>query len=114
MEDIVTVTPPQGYEALTQHFLSQPEVNMDGKGFGSDALKVKGKIFAMLVKNRLVVKLPRNRVDELIAQGSGERFDPRRDGRLMKEWLVIDSSFEKDWQTLATEAMKFVKGTSNP
>ena len=35
------------------------------KGFGSNALKVNGKIFASLTKGRLLLKLPEARVDAL-------------------------------------------------
>jgi hypothetical protein len=79
------------YATIVEALLGQPGVthSSDGsqpmKGFGSSALKVQGKIFAMLVRGRLVVKLPRQRVDALVASGGGERYDPRRDGRLMKE-----------------------------
>jgi hypothetical protein len=60
-----------------------------GKGFGSGALKVNGKIFAMMSsKGEFVVKLPKERVDELLRSGQGERFDPGH-GRLMKEWVVV-------------------------
>ncbi len=62
----------------------------------------------MLVKGRLVVKLPRLRVDALIASGDGERFDPRHDGRLMKEWVSVEPTFEEEWLPLAREAMEFV------
>jgi TfoX/Sxy family transcriptional regulator of competence genes len=37
--------------------------------FGSPGLKVSGKVFSMLVKGRLVVKLPRQRVEAIIAEG---------------------------------------------
>lgn len=53
-------------------------------------------------KGQFVVKLPRDRVDELVALGDGQRFAPRR-GRLMKEWLVVGSQRAK-WVELATEA----------
>ena len=56
--------------------------------FGSTSLKANGKIFVMLVKDRLVVKLPAKRVDELVEQGAGERFDPGH-GRLQREWLSV-------------------------
>jgi TfoX/Sxy family transcriptional regulator of competence genes len=36
--------------------------------FGSNALKVNGKIFAMLVRGSLVLKLPKARVEALIAE----------------------------------------------
>ena len=79
------------------------------RGFGADALKVNNRIFAMLASDdRLVVKLPRARVDALVAGGHGERFDPRRNGRLMKEWLVVGTGREARWLALAKEAMEFV------
>ena len=76
-----TITPEERYVALVEEFLGEQDVEQSGKGFGSDALKVRGKIFAMLSQGRLVVKLPRQRVDALVASGDGERFDPRHDGR---------------------------------
>jgi TfoX/Sxy family transcriptional regulator of competence genes len=84
----------------------------DGSGpqraFGSTSLKTGGKIFAMLVNGRLVLKLDRRRVDELVASGGGERFDPGH-GRLMKEWLAIEPAASDDvWRELATEAEAFV------
>jgi hypothetical protein len=83
-----------------------PGIGKD-RGFGADALKVGGKIFAMMVKGELVVKLPKERVDELIADGAGTRFDPGH-GRLMKEWVSVPPSKEKHWIRLAEEARTFV------
>ncbi|MGI8552752.1 MAG: hypothetical protein ACR2PL_18485 [Dehalococcoidia bacterium] len=54
-----------------------------------------------------MVKLPRQRVDALIAAGEGERFDPGH-GRLMKEWVAIEPSSAEAWLPLAREAMPFV------
>ena len=62
----------------------------------------------MLVRGKLVVKLPKPRVDALIASGDGERFDPRQDGRLMKEWVAVEPTFEEGWLPLVREAMEFV------
>jgi len=87
--------------------VAPPEPGQSNK-FGSSGLKVHGKIFAMLVRDRLVVKLPRRRVDALVSSEQGERFDPRHDGRLMREWLVLAPSSDLDWLTLATEAVQFV------
>jgi hypothetical protein len=102
------MTPQGRYAALVEAFLGDRDVEQSGRGFGSDALKVRGKIFAMLAGERLVVKLPRQRVDALVASGDGERFDPRRDGRLMKEWLALAPTSQIDWLTLAREARAFV------
>ena len=78
------------------------------KGFGSGALKVNGRIFAMMSsKGEFVVKLPKERVEELAASGAGEPFDTGR-GRLMKEWIVIGAD-RANWIELAREAYDFVK-----
>ena len=106
-----TITPEERYVALVEEFLGEQDVEQSGKGFGSDALKVRGKIFAMLSQGRLVVKLPRQRVDALVAAGEGERFDPRHDGRLMKEWLALAPSSQVEWLSLAREARAFVAAT---
>lgn len=78
-----------------------------GKLMSSYGLKVNGKIFAMFGKGRFIAKLPKHRVDELVSAGMGERFDPGH-GRLMKEWIAIESHKES-WLELAKEAYKFVK-----
>ena len=76
------------------------------KGFGSKGLKVKRKMFAFQSKGRLVVKLPAERVDELIAARIGERFDPGH-GRLMKEWLAVGVARKATWMKLALEALEY-------
>src|SRR5262245_30117246 len=78
------------------------------QGFGSGALKVNGKIFAMMTpRAEFVVKISKARVDELISLGFGERFEPGP-GRTMKEWLALDGHPER-WTELAKEAYQFVK-----
>jgi hypothetical protein len=77
------------------------------RAFGATSLKAGGKIFAMLVKDRLVVKLPARRVDELIEAGQGQRYDPGH-GRLQKEWLVVASGSADEWLAIASESEAFV------
>ena len=97
----------QRFEELAAALLSDPEVT-EGTGFGTmPGLRVKGKIFAMLAKGELVVKLPKERVDELVASGAGTQFDPGR-GRLMKEWASVPEDSAEDWERLAREALQFV------
>ena len=74
--------------------------------FGSNGLKTNGKIFAMLAQSTVVVKLPRERVEALVAAGAGERFDPGH-GRLMKEWIALQGDTQR-WLALAREAHAFV------
>ena len=77
------------------------------RAFGSTSLKTDGKIFAMLVKDRLVVKLPAARVVELAGEGVGEPFDPGH-GRIQKEWLSVAGAEPDQWRSLATESEAFV------
>lgn len=95
------------FEAVAEAVEHDPAVST-GRMFGSTGLKVGGKIFAMLVKGKLVVKLPRHRVEELIADGSGSAFDPGH-GRVMKEWVTVDPSDAGQWIRLAEEARAFVR-----
>jgi TfoX/Sxy family transcriptional regulator of competence genes len=75
--------------------------------FGSTSIKTGGKMFAFLHKReRLVVKLPEARVDELLASGAGLQYDPG-DGRKMREWMVVASDSYDDWLALAREAEAF-------
>jgi hypothetical protein len=79
-----------------------------GKGFGRTALRVHGRIFAMLAGDTLVLKLPKARVDELVAGGAGVRFDANK-GTPMKEWLRLDPAAPTDWSGLAREALAYVR-----
>jgi TfoX/Sxy family transcriptional regulator of competence genes len=79
-----------------------------GRLFGASALKVHDKIFAMVSSGgQFVVKLPKARVDALVATGVGEHFDAKR-GRPMKEWLEVRSESAEEWLELAREALEFV------
>jgi hypothetical protein len=103
----VTGAPDDRFTALAARFVGEPDVT-EGTGFGkSPGLRTGGKIFAMLAQSRLVVKLPRERVDALAAEGAAERFDPGH-GRPMKEWAAVDPAAPEDWEQLATEAREFV------
>jgi TfoX/Sxy family transcriptional regulator of competence genes len=114
VNDGTHATAEERFAAIVDALRDKPGVTPPGegghsrRGFGSTELKVHGRIFAMLTQGRLVVKLPRERVDALVAAGGGDRFDPRRDGRLMKEWLVVGTALDAQWQELANEALAYV------
>jgi hypothetical protein len=100
------------YAKLVANFARIPRVTRvtEGGGFGSSGqLRVDGRIFAMLVRGSLVLKLPRVRVDELVAAGEGARFDAGK-GKPMREWFVLSPTSKKQWRALASEAMDFVGG----
>lgn len=75
--------------------------------FGSSALRVDGRIFAMVSRGRLVLKLPSQRVVELIDSGDGDAYDAGK-GRPMKEWVSLDPKRQDHWLDLAKEALEFV------
>ena len=100
------------WQALVSDVLAEGIATYGNEGgpqraFGSTSLKTGGKIFAMLVKDRLVVKLPAARVSELVEDGVGERFDPGH-GRIQKEWLAVYGDDPDAWRELATESEAFV------
>ena len=98
-------------------FAHQPSVSYGGNyaghyvgdGFGSSTLKLGGKIFAMLSpQGQFVVKLSRERVEELVGLQRGQYFDPGH-GRLLKEWFVVPASSTR-WLELAKEAHASASG----
>jgi hypothetical protein len=100
-------TPEDLWHSIAESELATPGVT-EGTGFGrSQGLRVSGKIFAMLVKGELVVKLPRDRVQDLTASGVGHRFDPGH-GRLMHEWIAVPPRAGRRWRALVGEARAFV------
>jgi hypothetical protein len=62
----------------------------------------------MLVRGRLVVKLPAGRVDALVGAGDGVHFDANK-GTPMREWLSLDPASGQDWLALAREALDFAR-----
>ena len=91
--------PDARLESLNEALLRDDNVT-PAKMFGSQGFKVRGKVFAMLVKGRLVVKLPRERVEALVASGRATPFDPGH-GRLMKKWVAVEPDTPGAWTALA-------------
>jgi hypothetical protein len=103
--------PEELYATIVESMLSNfSDVTSDvsRKKFGSSGeLKIYNKIFAFLSKGKLVIKLPHQRVNELIASEKGTRFDLGH-GRIMKEWLTLEPTSEKEWLLLVKAAKEFV------
>ncbi|MEL6338455.1 MAG: hypothetical protein AAFQ65_00960 [Myxococcota bacterium] len=81
---------------------------VEGTIMGGRCLRV-GKEFLALVDYKgsgLVVKLPKERVRELIEAGEGRPFAPA--GRVFKEWVAIPTLNEARWRTLLREGVAFV------
>jgi hypothetical protein len=107
---MAAMTPDRRYAQVVRAFLRRPGVTQQGRGFGSAALRIRGKMFATLSPaGAFVVKLPRQRVDALVADGQGRPFEPGP-GRVMTEWLELHAASDQDWTLLAEEALTFVGG----
>jgi hypothetical protein len=76
---------------------------------GGPCVRVDGEFLALVdfKGSGMVVKLPRSRVDELIASGIGQPFAPA--GRVFKEWVSIPVPDRDLWRTLLAEGVQFVK-----
>ena len=74
--------PPGRFEDLVDQLVGCAGVTppRGGGGFGRSALRWEKKIFAMLVRGRLVVKLPAPRVDALVSGGTVWMTLARRPG----------------------------------
>ena len=96
--------------ALARAFKDDPKVELLRR-MSSFTLCVSKKIFVMIVRGSLVAKLPSDRVNALVDAGKGERVDPRGDGRVMREWIVLNEK-APPWRTIAKEAHRFVSGST--
>ena len=84
-----------------------------GKAFGYPAYKVNGKVFCFVGGEGIGIKLSKERVAELVAQGAPYRpFEPVA-GTVWKAWLSIDradSDAYREDLPLLEEAMQTVAG----
>lgn len=106
------------YAVIVETLLKNPKVSQSqNKGFGSSALWANGRIFMTLSrKGDLVAKLPKERVKQLVELGEEKQWDPRGNGRLMKEWVVIKTKNNARLLSIAKEALEFanVKHPARP
>jgi YjbR len=93
------------FEAILARFDGEPDVEQ-GTNFRSPGLRVRRKIFAMLVDGELVVKLPADRCAALVAAGHGRPF--RSGAREMREWVAVGDDHADEWFGLAEDAYAFV------
>jgi hypothetical protein len=103
-------TPAERFEDLVGEFNDTDGVTLPrgGSGFGRSALRYHGKIFAMFVRGDLVVKLPEERVAELVGAGHGEHFTANK-GTAMREWFTVGPDCPVPWSSLAADALMFAR-----
>ena len=101
------LSPEELFRTLAEHHgvdLHAPR----GRGFGSNALKVEGRIFASLSHGRLLIKLPAERVKALVEAKLGAPFSTGP-GRVKKEWVTVAPSSLEEWVRLSEEARRYVR-----
>lgn len=105
------MSPPGGMTAaalfgdIAADYLRRPGVAY-GRIWHNDGLKVNDKIFAMVVRDQLVVKVPAAEAAELVAAGSGTLFEPRP-GRAMREWVSVAAVDPPRWRQLVADAFAY-------
>jgi hypothetical protein len=99
--------PQASFDAITSRLLAEPGTD-DHRAILNPCLRVDGRIFAMLVREELVVKLPPARCAELVAEGVARPFD-RRPGGPDRGWVTVDDLEVDRWPALAAEALAYVR-----
>jgi hypothetical protein len=73
----------------------------------ANAFCIRNKVFAMHVREDLVLKLPPNRVADLVqAKVASSNVVG---GHVMKEWANLPLSVEKKWLALTKESLDYVR-----
>lgn len=92
---------------LTEPLLARPEVTRSTM-MGLPCVRVNGQFFASTDARTgdLLVKLPADRVVELVAAGRAHPFAPA--GRTFREWAAVPYERRRAWKGLLAEALDFV------
>ena len=97
------------YDELTDDLLYDPAVGRSTM-MGFPCVRRAGQFFGSFDTRTgaLVVKLPRDRVADLVESGAGEAFAPN--GRTFREWVSIPVPDPDVWRRILSEALEFVSG----
>ncbi len=96
------------YDELTDDLLYDPAIGR-ATMMGYPCVRLAGRFLASYDDKAgcLVVKLPRERVCELVETGRGDPFAPA--GKVFGEWVSITTVDRGLWQTLLAEAVAFAR-----
>jgi hypothetical protein len=95
------------WELIDELQVDDPRIE-EGTIMGGRCARVAGEFLGLVdfKGSGLVVKLPRERVQELIDQGVGQPFAPA--GKVFKEWVSIPKRDRRRWRSLLREGVAFV------
>jgi uncharacterized protein (TIGR03086 family) len=102
--------PAAGQARLIERFAGHADVNLPdgtGRGFGAEGLRIGGSVFATPHQGRLMIKLPAEEVDRLIATGLGLPLS-KPGQRPMREWVLVP--YDGAAEERAEQAYAFVRG----
>jgi hypothetical protein len=76
---------------------------------GTPCLRYKGEFIGMMFdrEDSLIVKVPAERVSEIIANGDGNEFNFTK--KRFKEWVLIPSEFDEAYGAYLAEALAYAK-----
>lgn len=94
------------YLEVKAHFAKVDDVTVNS-GRGSQGMKLGKKMFVMFYKGDILVKLPPERISELVASGDGQAFDPGT-GTPMPDRVLIPASRRDLWIPLCEESRQYV------
>jgi hypothetical protein len=100
-------TAEDAYARIVEDLDGEPGV-ATGRMFRSVGLHHETRYFALMNAGRMVLKLPAERVAELVDAGAGEHFEPGP-GRVMREWITLDDAGVDDWPGLVDEALAYAR-----
>lgn len=94
------------YDELTDDLLYDPAVGRSTM-MGFPCIRRAGRFFASFDARAeaMVVKLPRERVAELVESGIGDPFAPN--GRVFREWVSLAQPDREAWREILSEALDF-------
>ena len=93
------------YDEIRKHFAGVDGITVSS-GRGAQGIKFGTKMFVMFYKGQLLVKLPPERVAELIASGHGLPHDPGT-GKPMRDRVLLPESRKTSWIGLCEESRRF-------
>ena len=103
-------TAATAFPAAAARLLAEHPEDEEGRMLHAPGLRTGGTFYGFAPDDALVVKLPADRVAELIAGGAGEPCSPRR-GRPMREWVTIPAPDEATCLRYLREARDFLTGS---
>ena len=96
------------YEKAVEAVLGETDVEL-ATMMGTPCLRYKGEFLGMMFdkEETLIVKLPADRVLELMDKGIGREFNYT--GKRFKEWVLIPQSREDEFEAFFREALAYAK-----